>query len=155
MSDNEIDYEDEESSDEQPSRKTIEVDAADWRTTRKKAKQLEEAETRATAAERKLAIREAGLDISPRQLSALLKEHDGEFTAEALKETATELGFWKPPEEPDNDGLEALDRVRQATAGSGAAGAFDKESAIAQAQTPAEVLAAVRAAGGLVTSDIE
>lgn len=151
----ENDYDEDEDPQEQPNRKTIEVDAADWRATRKKAKQLEEVEARATAAERKLAVRESGLDISPRQLSALLKEHDGEFTAEALRETAAELGFWKPPDDEPSEELDALDRVRQASAGSGQAGAFDKDAAIAQAQTPEEVLAAVRAAGGLVNTDID
>ena len=148
-------YDEDEEETEQPSRKTIEVDAADWRATRKKAKQVEELEGRATAAERKLAVREAGLDISPRQLSALLKEHDGEFTAEALQATAQELGFWKPPEEDTADDTAALQRMNDVSAGAEPSGAFDKDSAIAQATTPEEVLAAVRAGGGLVASDIQ
>jgi hypothetical protein len=155
MSD-ETDYEDEDPQDEQPTRKTIEVDAADWRATRKKAKQVEELEGRATAAERKLAVRDAGLDISPRQLSALLKEHDGEFTAEALQATAAELGFWKPPEDTEvAEDAAAMQRMNAATSGATAPVGFDKEAAIAAATSPAEVLAAVRAAGGLVASDIE
>jgi len=61
-------------------------------------KELEErakaAETRAEAAERKVALSDAGLSgLNEKQVKALLSAHDGDISGEALKATASELGF--------------------------------------------------------------
>lgn len=55
---------------------------------------LASAETRAQDAEQRAAVAEAGLTgLTPKQLRALKLSHEGDFTAEALKATAEELGF--------------------------------------------------------------
>lgn len=60
------------------------------------------AEQRAADLERRLALSEGGLTgLSEKQVKALLATHDGELTGDALKATATELGFAKAPEQTD------------------------------------------------------
>jgi len=85
---------------------------------RAKAKRADDAETRAAQAERKLALHEAGLSgLNERQVTALLATHEGDLSAEALKATATDLGFAgnaQPVEEPDRGGeLAQLDQFAQ------------------------------------------
>lgn len=72
----------------------------DWR------KELEDraklAEERAERAERKVAFTEAGLTgLTDKQVKALVATHEGDMTSDALKATATELGFVKT-ESPDS-----------------------------------------------------
>jgi len=64
-----------------------------WRKLEERAKNAEE---RAAQLERQVAFTEAGLsDLSDKQVKALVATHEGEMTAEALKATATDLGFVK------------------------------------------------------------
>lgn len=72
---------------------------------RAKAKRVEQAEHRAVELERKLALSEAGLSgLNDKQVKALLAAHEGDVTGDALKATATELGFGGPqPETADPD----------------------------------------------------
>lgn len=68
------------------------------KTLRQKVKDLERRPTAEELAQtqRELALWKAGLgDLSDKQVKALAAAHDGEFTPEALKATATELGFAK------------------------------------------------------------
>lgn len=62
-----------------------------WRKLEDRAKKAEE---KYAQLERELAFTKAGLDhLSDKQVKALTAAHEGEITAEALKATATELGF--------------------------------------------------------------
>lgn len=72
-----------------------------------------EAEGRAADLERKLALSEAGLSkLSDKQVKALLAAHEGDVTGEALKATATELGFGGPkPETADPDLTEEVAEI--------------------------------------------
>lgn len=77
--------EDDEETGEQPAKRN-------WR------KELEDraklAEEKAAQFERELAFTKAGLDgLSDKQVKALVATHEGEMTAEALKASATDLGF--------------------------------------------------------------
>jgi len=132
---------DEEPQPEEPSREDPNL-----RQLRKKAKAHDEALARAEAAERKLVVAEAGLKLSPRQLDALTKVHDGDWTPEALKATAEELGFAAPParEEPD---LSAITRFNEVTAGGDTAPAPDYLEQLRNAATPDEVMAIAQKAG--------
>ena len=77
---------------ETPTPETPESDQErNWRKLETKAKESEE---RASQLERELAFHKAGLaHLSDKQVKALSAAHDGEFTPDALKATATELGF--------------------------------------------------------------
>lgn len=84
-----------------------------WRKLEAKAKESTE---RAAQLERELAFHKAGLaDLTDKQVKALSAAHDGEFTPDALKATAEELGFARtasgqssPPVEVDH-GTEAAE----------------------------------------------
>lgn len=84
-----------------------------WRKLETKAKESTE---RAERLERELAFHKAGLaSLTDKQVKALSAAHDGEFTPEALKATAEELGFGQkasgespPPVEVDH-GTEAAE----------------------------------------------
>ena len=122
MSD-EIYEDDDDETAEESTRKRIEVDAADWRKTRKKAKEYDALAQERDEARQQLAIYDAGLtSLSPKQRNALLKIHDGEWTAEALQGTAEELGFWSPPEtDVAAEDAPAFQRMAEVSAGAGQA----------------------------------
>lgn len=91
--------------------------------------------------ERKDTVRAAGLNhLTERQMKALLAAHDGEFTSDALKTTAVELGFAEP--DPDDQAREeemaAQQRMAQATAGAGAAASAGKITPVDAAGWSAE-----------------
>jgi len=117
-------------------------------------KQQAEAEARALAAERKLVVAEAGLRLSPVQLNALSAVHDGEWTAESLAQTATDLGFVKAPEEPQTDpqpDLSAYQRLNQAAQGGQEAPKEDMLAAIQNAQNENDVLTIMEKLGRSTT----
>lgn len=136
-------YEDDDEIEEaENQRKRIEVDAADWRATRKKAKDYDATAKERDEARQQLAIYDAGLtSLTQKQRAALLRTHEGEFTAEALKETAVELGFWKPPEETDEaeEDAGAIQRMSEATAGTQPAGAQNERQRILQELDPTQL----------------
>lgn len=119
------------------------------------AKKASEAEARATAAERKLVIAEAGIKLNARQMSALTSVHDGEWDAESLKATAIDLGFVKAEEPEVQPELEAHERVARAAAGGGvpASRQAEYEAAMAQTKSAAEVLEVARQFGVATTRD--
>lgn len=64
---------------------------------RKKAERADQADAETKTLRTENALLKAGLgDLSDRQRKAILATHEGELTAEALKETATDLGFTSP-----------------------------------------------------------
>jgi hypothetical protein len=95
-----------------------------WRKLEERAKKAEE---RATAAERELVVNKANLDyLTPRQLAALSREHEGEWTSDLVKATAHELFGVGPtgestPGEPEPDHAdEAGELAAAATSSTGA-----------------------------------
>lgn len=56
-------------------------------------------------------LQQAGFDPDSKQGKALLRLHDGDLTADALKQTAEEYGF--TPAEPTDTGDEPVDEVAQ------------------------------------------
>lgn len=71
---------------------------------RAKAKRVEEAEAKAADLERKFALSEAGLSgLNDKQVRALLSAHDGDIVADALKATASELGFVAAASQPQGE----------------------------------------------------
>lgn len=70
------------------------------------------------AAEQRLAVYEADLKLSAKQVKALFASHDGDdFSPEALKATAVELGFAKAEEPVSDEEREAQERVAAASTG--------------------------------------
>lgn len=88
-------FDDAEEFDEEPERK----DNHDIRQLRAKAKKAEEAEAEAESLRRELAIARSGLELNEAQLKALGAVHSGEWNPDALRQTATNLGFTKPVEQ--------------------------------------------------------
>jgi hypothetical protein len=106
------------------SRSGIDSQAPKASTTSHRAKKAEE---RATAAERELVVNKANLDyLTPRQLAALSREHEGEWTSDLVKATAHELFGVGPtgestPGEPEPDHAdEAGELAAAATSSTGA-----------------------------------
>jgi hypothetical protein len=93
---------------------------------------------------------EAGIKLTPKQLTALLATHEGEQTPEALKATATELGFYKPEPDVAPDVQAAHEAVAQVSQGAQTQPQKISADDYANAKTPEEVLALVRAEGGKI-----
>lgn len=119
------------------------------------AKRAEEADARATAAERKLVIAEAGIKLNARQMTALTSVHDGEWDAESLKATAIDLGFMQPADPEPTPELDAHDRVARAAAGGGvpANRMAEYEAAMAQTKSAAEAIQVAQQFGVRTTLD--
>lgn len=103
-------------------------------------------------------LRDAGVNLSKKQLQATIAAHEGEQTPEGLAATATELGFHTPAAaEPDTSTEEQQKHVAVQNAASGATVKTDlsSEDAYAQANTPEEVLAIARERGTPVMADYE
>lgn len=93
---------------------------AERRILQSKADKAEEMEARALAAERRLALVDAGLTLSEKQRKALEATHEGDWTPEALRASAAELGFAEAPPPPSNvppEELAALGRINDASLG--------------------------------------
>ena len=65
---------------------------------RQRAERADEAESRASRLERENVVLKAGLNLSDKQFKALAAAHEGDWDADAVKATASELGFGKQPE---------------------------------------------------------
>lgn len=81
---------------------------------------LKETHAKAERLEWEIAVRDADLNLDPLQRKALLSVHEGERTADAIKETATKLGFAAPPPavpEVPAEELARLQRINAASAG--------------------------------------
>ena len=148
--DDDLDDDDIETPQPQQRRQPTEAEIRIWR---KNAKKWEQAEPELTKLQREnLLLRTPGLaDLSDKQMRALFATHDGELTPDALRETATDLGFVAPPPpEVPNEEVAAHDRMFKAAAGAtpppGDSDALD-QAAIAAATSPDEVMAIVNARG--------
>lgn len=91
---------------------------------RKKAERADELEKQladADAVRKENIALKAGLKLSDKQMRALMSTHEGDWTAEAILESARELGFVRDaePEEPKvpDSELAAHDRIVDASSG--------------------------------------
>jgi hypothetical protein len=114
---------------------------------RKQAKESADWQSKAAALERELVVHKAGLSgLTDKQHKALAAAHEGDWEPEALKATAAELGFGPQPEQPDQpqipaDEMAAMQRVATAQGGQPPPPPTDLDTALANAQSEAEVLA--------------
>lgn len=86
--------------DDDPEERLVTLKRDDIKALEKRAKAAEEAQTRAEAAERKLAFAEAGIDLSNTdpKLSYFVKGYEGDLTPEAIKAKAIAEGWVSNPE---------------------------------------------------------
>jgi hypothetical protein len=122
--------------------------------------QLKEANARAKAADELRAenqrlknegiIRDAGLSLNDRQKAALQAVHSSDWTPDAIKQTATDLGFITAQPVVDDPNLSLTDQISAASAGTDAPPASrdaDLDAQIQAATSEAELLAIYRASG--------
>ena len=95
----------------------LEQDAKEGKRAKKEA---DEAKLEAQNAKRELALMKAGIDLESPTGKLFVKAYDGEITVEAIKAAAGEYGLIATSQTADvaND-LAAIDRVSQASTGSG------------------------------------
>jgi hypothetical protein len=145
--DDDPDYDDEpETPQPQQRRQPTEAEIRIWR---KNARKWEQAEPELTKLQREnLLLRTPGLnDLTPTKMKALFSTHEGEFTPEALRATAEDLGFVQPPppEVPDQE-VQAHQRIAQASQGADTSTPDPLAGALG-ATTEAEFWAQAEAAG--------
>lgn len=89
----------------------------DNRVLAKRAKQADEFEAEIAQSKREKALSAPDLaKLSDKQRQALAKVHDGDFTAEALKQTAIDLGWLEDTEQNEiDDELDRSEKVTQAS----------------------------------------
>lgn len=81
-------------------------------------RKAQEAEAKYQEMERKLALRDAGLSLSEKQIKAFVAAHEGEWSPEAVKATAEALGFSGAPKvEVPAAEVAAHQRMQEASAG--------------------------------------
>ncbi len=115
---------------------------------RKKAKDHDDAVKRAEAAERKLALRDAGIPNT--SLGKLFeKGYDGDWAdVEAIKAAAVEYGVLEPPEpEVPEEERAAHERVSAASAGAPGSPERDFDAELSAASTEEEFLRIYRESG--------
>lgn len=113
----------------------------------RKAKSYDEALARATGLERELAFARAGLPDDPKT-AYFVKAYDGEMNAEAIRTAAQAAGFLEAPKASETPANERATHERMADAAAGGqAPKQDFGREIAEAKSPAEVMAIVQRAG--------
>lgn len=117
-----------------------------------KAKGFDEATAKAATLERELAFARAGLPDDPKT-AYFIKGYEGDLTAEAIRTAAQTAGFMETPAAaPSAPERAAHERMADAAAGAQVP-PQDFAAEIAQAKSPAEVMAIVKRAGLPTTWD--
>lgn len=120
-----------------------------------RAKRADELEAQLEANRRQTLVSEAGLTLNDHQRRALETIHEGDWTKDAILQTAASLGFPVPPPAPDpaRDDLAAHQRVAEVTAGAGGLSSAplsedqEFEAKLTAAKTEDEVIALYRQSG--------
>lgn len=123
----------------------LEKDQKEWNSTK--------AENEALKFEKSL--RDAGLNLSNKQLAATLAAHEGEKTPDAIRKTAEELKFVEPVTETPNEEQHKHEQVQGASSGATQKTELSPEDAYAQANTPEEVMAIARQRGTPIADDMQ
>lgn len=122
----------------------VRMSRKDIRALEKRAKAAADAEARAAAAERRLALRDAGIPTTG--VGKLFeKAYDGPLDAEAIKTAAEEYGILGGGQQVSDDELAAQQRLANNSAGAGAGSSTpDIGAELAAAKTQDEVMAVAR-----------
>lgn len=121
--------------------------------------QLKEADTlkdRLAAMERGVAIKGAEVELNDVQMVALEAAHKGDWTPEAVRETAVQLGWAKPPDSGVPQGeIDQLGRINDAFTGANNSQPDPEaviDSKLGQAKTEAEFMDIYRGTGRAIVS---
>lgn len=102
---------------------------AERRILQAKADKAAELEAEVAGLKRQMAVRDAGLELNDRQRRALEATHEGDWTPEAIRNTAAELGFAAlTTQAVPADELAAMQRINQAARGGDTVTAIDAEA---------------------------
>lgn len=144
------DYDDELET-EQPSRNDRKEE--NLRQLREKARRADEAEAENQTLKRQLVFADAGLKLDPMKRKALEASHEGEWTPDAVRDTAVKLGWADaPPPDVPNDEFKAHDEIARAAAGAQPAMPEDFSAAIKACKTEGELDALLRSKFGTATA---
>lgn len=152
--DYDLDNDDAEDSD---SERYVQLTRQQIRAMERDAKQARKAQEELAEARREIALTRAGLgDLSPAKQKALLANIDGDFTADAAKAAAVELGFLQaePDSAPDVE-RQQMEQMSQASAGASDPGSEDSIARLDRAEREGGyegLLAELRATGSLAGS---
>lgn len=149
------DYDSEQYDDLPPGdlRRQLKEAKAEARQAKVQAQEAETLRAQVQRLERDGTIRDAGLTLNDQQRAALQAVHGGEWNADAIKQTATTLGFYSPPTpQPvvDDPNLATHEQIAAAAAGTDAPPASrdaEIDAQLAQTKSAEEYLAAYRASG--------
>lgn len=113
----------------------------------KRAKEADELREKVTLMERRSALSAAGLSINDRQFKALQAAHEGDWTPDAVKATAVDLG-WIKEEPAETVPAEEVDFHRRQLGATGVpAGNPDLHAEIAGTKNLDELMALMQARG--------
>lgn len=104
-----------------------------------------------TGLKQKLALAQAGISLNDTQVKALAAVHSGEWNPEAVKQTATTLGYVQAPAPTpvvDDPNLATIDQIAAASAGTDPVPASrdaELDAALSKATSPEEFMALYRA----------
>lgn len=125
----------------------------------KRAKQADELQTKLTSIERKSAFQDAGLTLNDKQRQALEAIHQGDWSADAVRQTAVEMGWAQPTEQQQevSKAISGQERIAQAVQGSSATPPASEAliESIKSASNEAEILALLQTAGRPTTYDLQ
>lgn len=132
--------EDDDFTDEEPEPQAPQQDTDLIRRLRKQAEKGTAYKRQVSELRTELAIRDAGLTLTPEQRKAVLAVHEGPTTAEAIAETASKLG-WAPPspaETPEANAEKNIDAATNAASALLGGGVLGAEWTSREAQTKYE-----------------
>lgn len=114
------DYEDVDTHDEPDTRNDRKEE--NLRQLREKARRADEAEAENQRLKRQLVFADAGLKLDDMKRKALEASHEGDWTPDAIRDTAVKLG-WADPPKPDvpAEEFQAQDAIARASSGQQAA----------------------------------
>ena len=119
-----------EDEDDQIEDRTVTLKRDQIRALEKQAKQATEAIARAEAAERKLGFAEAGISLTDPKMAYFVKGYDGDLSADAIKQAATDAGFLAASTSSDDQ--DALNRVNATEAGASTQHVSDQAAYLAE-----------------------
>lgn len=119
MDDDTTEDEDEYTDDDSPLGRTVKNLRKELRKAQKELREAKEGSAAAEEARQEIAVLRAGLDLKPSQIKALRATHEGEWTADAVRATAEDLGF-ATPQDDNTEELASVKRMSEASSGAGA-----------------------------------
>lgn len=126
---------------------------------KRSAKEADELRAKLTSIERKSAFQDAGLTLNDKQRQALEAIHQGDWSADAVRQTAVEMGWAQPTEQQQevSKAISGQERIAQAVQGSSATPPASEAliESIKSASNEAEILALLQTAGRPTTYDLQ